>query len=108
MVLDPGGATYRSDGVFHRTPVDTRAGVVRSNDRPLLREEPLSGKFAPYVSYGFPNPHGRVFARWGIDIITDATGNGNFFAPACSGYLPYPQTHSQMPQFWARPSRTCP
>ncbi len=108
MVLDPGGATYLSDGVFHRTQVETRAGVVRSNDGCIFRYEPLTGKFEQYVSYGFANPHGRVFDRWGNDIITDATGNENFFGPAFSGYLPYPQKHSGMPQFWARPNRPCP
>jgi len=108
MVLDPGGATYLSDGVFHRTQVETRQGVVRSNDGCIFRYEPLTGKFEQYVSYGFANPHGRVFDRWGNDIITDATGNENFFGPAFSGYLPYPQKHSGMPQFWARPNRPCP
>lgn len=108
MVLDPGGATYLSDGVFHRTQVETRQGVVRSNDGCIFRYEPLTGKFEQYVSYGFANPHGRVFDRWGNDIITDATGNENFFGPAFSGYLPYPQKHAGMPQFWARPSRPCP
>ncbi len=108
MVLDPGGATYLSDGVFHRTQVETRQGVVRSNDGCIFRFEPLSGKFEQYVSYGFANPHGRVFDRWGNDIITDATGNENFFGPAFSGHLPYPQKHSGMPQFWARPNRPCP
>ena len=108
MVLDPGGATYLSDGVFHRTQVETRAGVVRSNDGCIFRYEPLTGKFEQYVSYGFANPHGRVFDRWGNDIITDATGNENFFGPAFSGFLPYPQKHSGLPQFWARPNRPCP
>src|SRR4026209_817877 len=72
------------------------------------RSEPLTQKIERYVSYGFANPHGRVFDRWGNDIITDATGNENFFGPAFSGYLPYPQKHNGMPQFWARPNRPCP
>lgn len=107
MVLEPGGATYLSDGVFHRTQVETHTGPVRSNDGCIFRYEPLTGKFEQYVSYGFANPHGRVFDTWGNDIITDATGNENFFAPAFSGFLPYPEKHSGMPQFWNRPSRPC-
>ena len=108
MVLDPGGATYLSDGVFHRTQVETAAGPVRNNDGCIYRYEPLTGKFERYVSYGFANPHGRVFDYWGNDIITDATGNENFFGPAFSGYLEYPAKHAGMQQFWKRPSRPCP
>src|SRR5207244_10412419 len=32
MVLDPGGATYLSDGVFHRTQVETPDGPARKTD----------------------------------------------------------------------------
>ena len=108
MVLDPGGATYLSDGVFHRTQVETATGPVRNNDGCIYRYEPLTGKFERYVAYGFANPHGRVFDYWGNDIITDATGNENFFAPAFSGYLEYPAKHGRMQQFWNRPFRPCP
>ena len=108
MVLDPGGATYLSDGVFMRTQVETAAGPVRNQDGAIYRYEPLSQRFERYVAYGFANPHGRVFDYWGTDIITDATGNENFFAPAFSGHLDYPAKHEGMKQFWNRPSRPCP
>ena len=107
MVLDPGGATYLSDGVFHRTQVETAAGVVRNNDGCIYRYEPRTDKFERYVPYGFANPHGRAFDHWGTDIITDATGNESFFAPAFSGYLAYPAKHRGMEQFWKRPFRPC-
>jgi glucose/arabinose dehydrogenase/azurin/lysophospholipase L1-like esterase len=108
MVLDPGGATYLSDGVFMRSQVETAAGPVRNTDGAIYRYEPLSQKFERYVAYGFANPHGRVFDYWGTDIITDATGNENFFAPAFSGHIDYPLKHEGMKQFWNRPSRPCP
>ena len=108
MVLDPGGATYLSDGVFHRTQVETAWGPVRNDDGCIYRYEPLTGKFERYVPYGFANPHGRVFDYWGNDIITDATGNANYFGPAFSGYLDYPAKHKGMQEFWKRPSRPCP
>jgi len=108
MVLDPGGATYLSDGVFHRTQVETATGPVRNEDGCIYRFEPLTGKFERYAPYGFANPHGRVFDYWGNDIITDATGNESFFAPAFSGFLDYPAKHPGMRQFWTRPSRPCP
>jgi glucose/arabinose dehydrogenase len=108
MVLDPGGATYLSDGVFHRTQVESAWGPVRNSDGCIYRYEPLTGKFERYVAYGFANPHGRVFDYWGNDLITDATGNETFFGPAFSGHLDYPGKHGGMKQFWKRPMRPCP
>lgn len=108
MLLDPGGATYLSDGVFHRSQVETASGVVRNSDGAIYRYEPLTHKFERYIAYNFANPHGRVFDYWGNDIVTDATMNSNYFAPAFSGYLEYPHKHGKMEQFWSRPSRPCP
>ena len=107
MVLDPGGATYLSDGVFHRTQVETATGPIHNDDACIYRFEPRTGKFERYAPYGFANPHGRVFDYWGNDIITDATGNANYFAPAFSGHLDYPDKHKAMQEFWKRPSRPC-
>jgi putative heme-binding domain-containing protein len=108
MVRDPGGATYLSDGVFHRTQVETAAGPVRNTDGCIYRYEPLTHRFERYVPYGFANPHGRVFDYWGTDIITDATGNSNYFAPAFSGMIDFPHKHPGLQEFWKRPSRPCP
>ena len=107
MVLDPGGATYLSDGVFHRTQVETAAGPVRNIDACIYRFEPRTYKFERYVPYNFANPHGRVFDYWGTDIITDATGNNSYFGPAFSGHLDFPARHPQLKEFWKRPSRPC-
>ena len=107
MVLDPGGATYLSDGVFHRTQVETAAGPVRNIDGAIYRFEPLTNRFERYVSYNFANPHGKVFDYWGNDYITDATGNANYFAPAFSGHIDYPAKHAGVKEFWNRPSRPC-
>ncbi|MSU61592.1 MAG: dehydrogenase [Pedosphaera sp.] len=105
---DPGGAMYLSDGVFHRTQVETARGPVRNDDAAIFRFEPRTGRFETYIPYGFANPHGRVFDYWGNDIVTDATGNANYFGPAFSGFLDYPAKHPGMKEFWNRPSRPCP
>ncbi|MEX2553282.1 MAG: PVC-type heme-binding CxxCH protein, partial [Actinomycetota bacterium] len=106
MAYDPGGATYLSDGVFHRTQVETFRGPVRNNDGGIYRFEPNTGRFELYISYGFANPHGRVFDRWGNDLITDATGNNTYYGPAISGRLDREKgKHSGIRQFWNRPSR---
>ena len=105
---DPGGAIYLSDGVFHRSQVETPDGPVRNLDGAVYRYEPRTAKFETYASYGFANPHGRVFDRWGNDLITDATGNNTYFGAAISGRIDYPAKHSGMKEFWNRPSRPCP
>ncbi len=108
MCYEPGGAIYCSDGVFHRTQVESIHGPVRNHDGCIYRYEPATQKFERYMAYGFANPHGRVFDRWGNDFITDATGNNNYFGPASSGFLDEPKKHSNVKDFWDRPSRPCP
>ncbi len=95
ICYEPGGAIYLSDGVFHRTNVETAWGPVRNRDAAIYRFEPRTGKFDRHIPYGFANPHGRVFEYWGNDIVTDATGNANYFGPAFSGHIDYPDSASQ-------------
>ena len=105
---DPGGAVYLSDGVFHRTQVETAAGPVRNNDGAIYRFHPRTGEFETYIAYNFANPHGRVFDYWGNDFVTDATGNNTYFGPAFSGRLDYPHKHRSMKELWPRPARPSP
>ena len=104
-MYEPGGAIIFSDGVFHRSQVETVAGAVRNIDGAIYRYEPLTYKFETYVAYAFANPHGRAFDYWGNDIITDATGNNTYFGPAFSGKLDYPGKHPRLKTIWNRPSR---
>jgi mono/diheme cytochrome c family protein/glucose/arabinose dehydrogenase len=107
ICYEPGGAIYLSDGVFHRTNVETYNGPVRNVNGAIYRFEPRTSKFIRHAPYGFANPHGRVFDYWGNDLITDATGNDNYFGPGFSGYLDS-GAHSGYKKFWDRPSRPCP
>ena len=107
ICYEPGGAVYFSDGVFHRTNVETISGPIRNVNGAIYRFEPRTNKFERHVPYGFANPHGRVFDYWGNDLITDATGNANYFGPAFSGHLDS-GAHPKMQEFWKRPSRPCP
>ena len=106
ICLEPGGAVYLSDGIFHSSNVETFNGPIRNSNGAIYRYEPLSGKFMRHAPYGFANPHGRVFDYWGNDLITDATGNDNYFGPAFSGHLDT-GAHPGMEKFWNRPSRPC-
>lgn len=107
ICYEPGGAVYFSDGIFHRSNVETLTGPVRNVNGAIYRYEPRTSQFSRYVPYGFANPHGRVFDYWGNDLITDATGNATYFGPAFSGHLDS-GSHPKMKEFWQRPSRPCP
>ncbi len=104
---EPGGAITLSDGVFHRAAFETPWGPVRNVDGAVYRHEPLTGRVTRLAPYPFANPHGRVFDRWGNDLIIDATGNHTYFAPAISGHLDSGK-HPEFPEVWSRPSRPSP
>ena len=105
FVYEPGGAILLSDGVFHRSQIETAHGPVRNIDGAIYRFEPRTGKFETYASYNFMNPHGRAFDYWGNDFITDATGNHTYFGAAISGKIDYPKKHPKLKTIWDRPSR---
>ena len=108
IVLDPGGAIYLSDGVFHRSQIETPwTAPVRNIDAAIFRFEPRTSQFVTHIAYGFANPHGRAFDYWGNDLVTDATGNNTYFGPAFSGHIDFPSKHNSLNEFWNRPSRPC-
>ncbi len=107
MVREPGGATFFSDGVFHRTQIETTNGPIRHADGCLWRFDFNTGNTELYAAYELVNAHGKVFDRWGNDLVTNATMNETYFAPAISGRLDSGK-HPGMQHFWNRPSRPCP
>ncbi|QEH35261.1 Auracyanin-A precursor [Aquisphaera giovannonii] len=106
--LDPAGAVYFQEGTFHHTQVETPYGPpVRCANAGVFRYEPRTQKFEVYVTYGFANPHGHVFDRWGQDFVTDGTGNVNYYGTAFSGHLEYPEKHAPMQPYFKQRSRPC-
>ncbi|MCA9055364.1 MAG: dehydrogenase, partial [Planctomycetaceae bacterium] len=109
FTLDPGGALYFQEGTFHHTQVETPYGApTRSANAACFRYEPRTSKFDVYVAYGFANPHGHVFDRWGQDFLTDGTGAVNYFATAFSGRMDFPKKHARMDPFFKQRTRPCP
>jgi putative heme-binding domain-containing protein len=107
--LDPGGALYFQEGTFHHTQVETPYGPpVRCANAGVYRYEPRTQKFDVYVTFGFANPHGHVFNRWGQDIIMDGTGANPYDAALFSGHLDYPHKHARPPQVYQQRTRPCP
>ena len=63
---------------------------MRCSNAGVFRYEPKSQKFEVYVSFGFANPHGHAFDRWGQDIVVDGTGSVPTHGTLFSGHLDYP------------------
>ena len=94
FTFDPGGALYFQEGIFHHTQVETPWGRSAPDDGGVFRYEPRTQKFETYVSFGFANPHGHVFDRWGQDIVFDGTGGQPYYGPSFSTkkYFPAMET----------------
>lgn len=108
FVLDPGGALYWQEGTFHQTQVESPwGGVRRCSNAGVFRFEPRTSKFDVFVSYGFANPHGHVFDRWGQNFVTDGTGAQTYFAAAFSGHVDYPRKHPGMQTVYKQRTRPC-
>jgi putative heme-binding domain-containing protein len=105
FVLGPEGGLYFQEGVFHRSQVESVHGVIRGRDAAVWRFDPRSFRVERYVAYPFANPHGHVFDRWGVDFVTDGTGNLNFDALPISGELTPPAQHPSFATLFAQRSR---
>ena len=96
FTLDPGGALYMQEGIFHRTQVETPWGPpVRQADGGVYRFEPRTWKLEVFVPMDFPNPHGHVFDGWGRNIVFDATGGQPLYGPSASTKKYYPAMESK-------------
>jgi azurin len=109
LSYDNGGAIYPSDGVFHRTQVETIYGPVRNTNGAIYRYDINRQKLERFTTDACVNPHGKIWDRWGNAYFTDATGNVNTFAEASSCYLPLEGGSSaKLKEFWVRPARPSP
>ncbi|MDA0658768.1 MAG: HEAT repeat domain-containing protein [Planctomycetota bacterium] len=108
FTMDPGGSLYFQEGTFHQTQIETPWGAPRRvADAAVFRFEPRTCKIDVYVSFGFANPHGHVFDRWGQDIVYDGTGADPYHALLFSGDIDFPHKHARPPTVYAKRTRPC-
>ena len=108
FVVGPGGDVFFQEGTFHHSQVETPYGPPERNvNGGVYRYDPRTMKFEVYVTYGFANPHGHVFDKWGNDIVIDGTGANPYHAALFSSYLPYPMKHGRTPQVYQQRTRPC-
>lgn len=110
FVSDPGGGLLMMEGTFHQTAVETIRGPKRCSNAGIFRYDRRCEQFDVLVSYGFANPWGQTFDRWGQYFVADASGGANYFGTAFSGDVDYPHKHGSLKQFlqkqW-RPTAGC-
>jgi putative heme-binding domain-containing protein len=109
FTFDPGGALYFQEGVFHHSQLESPwTTTQRCVNAGVFRFEPRTYKVEVYVNFGFANPHGHVFDRWGQDIVVDGTGANPYHATLFSGQTDFPQRHPHPPQVYRQRTRPCP
>ena len=108
FTIDAGGALYMQEGTFHHSQIETPWGPPRRvANGGVFRYEPRTQKTDVYVSFGFANPHGHIFERWGQDIVWDGTGAQPRHAILFSGDLDFPNKHANPPQVYQQRTRPC-
>ena len=86
-----------------------RAAASAASTRGVFRYEPRTQKFDVYVTYGFANPHGHVFDRWGQDIVVDGTGADPVpRRPVLRPPRLSRSKHAEPPQVYQQRTRPCP
>jgi glucose/arabinose dehydrogenase/azurin len=95
----PDGGLYFQEGTFVHSQVETPYGPVRMYNAGVYRYEPKTERLGVFVTYGFANPWGHTFDRWGQDFVADASNGNNYFALPFTGRLDYPEKHPTMRVF---------
>lgn len=65
VATDPFGDVIFSDGVFHRSQLETPFGVHRGIDATTYRLDPITGRINTEWQHTTPNPWNVTFDRWG-------------------------------------------
>ncbi len=107
FVWGPDGWLYFQEGVFHRSQIETVHGPQRNRDACVWRFHPRTWQVERHIAYGFANPHGHVFDRWGQEFVTDGTGNVNYYALPLSGRVIHPDKHRSTAPFFQQRTRPC-
>lgn len=109
FVWGPDGGLYFQEGTFHHSQVETPYGPVRLVDAGIFRYKPSQQYLEVFVTYGFANPWGHIFDKWGQNFIADASGGSNYVGLPLTGYKDYPKKSSGMKVFTSvvRPTAGC-
>lgn len=77
----PDGSFYMAEGTFLVTNVETPWGPKRVHDSSVIRVKPSRHQVDLFGNYGWSNPWGIVFDKWGHPILLDASPGQNYYLP---------------------------
>ena len=86
IATDPMGQIIFSDGVFHRSQLETPFGVHRGIDATTYRLDPNNGKINTEWQHITPNPWNVAFDRWGS--IFQIYGDGGVYDGTALPWMP--------------------
>ena len=91
IASDPMGALIFSDGVFHRSQLETPFGVHRAMDATTYRLDLRTGKIVTEWQHTTPNPWNVTFDRWGN--VFQIYGDGDVYDGASLIWTPLGAYH---------------
>lgn len=77
----PDGSFFMAEGTFLVTNVETPWGPKRVHDSSVIRYQPSRERVDLFGNYGWSNPWGIVFDKWGHPILLDASPGQNYYLP---------------------------
>lgn len=69
----PDGKLWMNQSIYTRSDAETPHGVMRLKSGGIMRFDPVADKIEP-VFYGWCNPWGHQFDKWGQSFVTDGAG----------------------------------
>ncbi len=91
IAADPFGDIIFSDGVFHRSQLETPFGVHRGMDATTYRLDPITGRINTEWQHTTPNPWNVTFDRWGN--IFQTYGDGDTYDGSSLIWTPFGAYH---------------
>lgn len=87
----PDGALFMAEGTFLVSNVETPWGPKRVHDSAVFRFRPSNHRLDVFGNYGWSNPWGIVFDRWGHPVLMDASPGRNYYLPHLMQNFAYEQ-----------------
>ncbi len=87
----PDGRLHFGQGLFLNTQVETPHGPLRAFEGTIFRLDPRDHRLEVHSSFGFSNPWGIIFGKWGEPLLADASPAMDYYLTHMSSRFDYPK-----------------